>query len=185
MPNWCNNVARISHENPQMIQRMINAAESGILQEFHPCPQDLQADGVGCYGGPDAAKNDALRAANKEKHGFESWYDWNVANWGTKWDLCEVGVDRHDANNITLTFDTAWSPPIEAYAVLEEQGFVIEAFYYEPGMSFCGIYEDGLENTIEIETQSYDWAYHNIPRAIDEMFGISDEYAQYEAENEE
>jgi hypothetical protein len=187
MPNWCNNVARISHENPEMIQRMIaaaNNAEKGVLQEFVPCPADLLLDGVGSYGGPNAAENDALRAANKEKYGFESWYEWNVANWGTKWDLCEPVVDTHDANNITLTFQTAWAPPIEAYGTLEAQGFVVEAYWYEPGMMFCGMYEDGCVEDLEIEEATYEWAKDNIPRNIEEMFGIADEFAQWEAENE-
>lgn len=178
MPNWCNNVARISHENPQMIQRMIDAAESGILQEFVPCPAELMETNA-------QMGTTEQEQLNQQKYGYASWYDWNIANWGTKWDLCETQADRHDANNITLTFDTAWSPPIEAYGKLEELGFVIEAYYYEPGMCFCGIYEDGCENTITIEETTFDWAKDNIPRNIDEMFGIADEYAQYEAENEE
>lgn len=188
MPNWCFNAARISHEDPQMIQRMVDAAEreqGGVLQEFVPCPAELLDPKSTSYGGDNAADSDALRISNKEKFGYESWYDWNIANWGTKWDLCEVRVDRHDANNITLSFDTAWSPPIEAYGTLEEQGFVVEAYYYEPGMCFCGLYEDGQDNYIEIEETTYDWASKHIPRAIDEMFGISDEYAQWEAEEEQ
>ena len=158
MPNWCSNVARISHENPQMIERMVGAAESGILTEFVPCPKELLEG--------------------------EGWYDWCVSNWGTKWDLSEVGIDRHDANNLTLTFDSAWSPPIEAYVKLEEQGFVIEAYYYEPGMMFCGTYEDGCENTIEIEEPTFEWAHDNLPKVLDEMFGISDEFAYYDSSDE-
>lgn len=162
MPNWCNNVARISHENPEMIRRMIDAAkreESGVLQEFVPCPAELlEGDG---------------------------WYDWCVQNWGTKWDLCDVEVQTHDANNITLVFQTAWAPPVEAYGTLEEQGFVVEAYWYEPGMMFCGMYEDGSVEDLEIEEATYEWAKDNIPRNIDEMFGIADEFAQWEAENED
>ena len=160
MPNWCSNVARISHPNPEMIQRMISAATvDHVLQEFIPCPAELLAG--------------------------EGWYDWCVQNWGTKWDLVEVIVDTHDANNITLTFQTAWAPPVEAYGTLESQGFVVEAYWYESGMMFCGIYEDGSALDIEIEEATFEWAKDNIPRELDEMFGIADEFAQWEAENED
>ena len=189
MPNWCFNAVKVSHEDPNMIQRMIDAADktdSGILQEFVPCPAELRETLAGSFG--DADKQAELKAKQEEnflKFGAKDWYDWCINNWGTKWDLREVRVDCHDANNITLSFDTAWSPPIEAYGTLEELGFIIEAYYYEPGMCFCGLYEDGCENTINIRETTYEWASKNIPRAIDEMFGISDEYAQWEAEKQE
>lgn len=188
MPNWCNNVVRLAHSNPAMIDRAVKSFDDGkFLQEFVPCPEPLLNPETTTWGhGPEEADREKLRAKLVEEFGYQSWYDWCVANWGTKWDIgSEYPAERHDANNITLTFDSAWSPPIEAYGRLEELGFEVEAYFYEPGMAFCGTYEDGCEDSISIETCSYDWAQANIPRNIDEMFGISDEFAQYEAEEED
>lgn len=177
MPNWCNNVARISHPEPAMIDRAIKAFDEGkFLQEFVPCPQEL-LDTAATFG------ETSTEQANKAKYGYGSWYDFNIANWGTKWDVGgENPAERHDANNITLVFESAWAPPVEAYIQLEQQGFVVEAYYYEPGMMFCGVFEDGQANDISIEQTNGDWVKDNIPRAIDEMFGIADEFYQYENE---
>ena len=47
--------------------------------------------------------------------GSMSWYDWNIANWGTKWNSYNVNL----VSPTHLEFDTAWSAPhpvIEAMA---------------------------------------------------------------------
>lgn len=48
---------------------------------------------------------------NIERYGCLSWYEWCLANWGTKWDAYEVEVNR-DVGLVRLEFLTAWSPPI-------------------------------------------------------------------------
>jgi hypothetical protein len=47
----------------------------------------------------------------------QGWYEWNNANWGTKWD-CSNAV--FDGNN-SWEFDTPWGPPIEAINHLARQ----------------------------------------------------------------
>ena len=186
MPNWCSNVATLSHPEPKMIARLLKVADQegvGILQEFIPCPAELLNDElVTSYADPKKQKVvDEMKAAAIAKYGFQSWYDWCIANWGTKWDLCECTATRNDDNSVTLTFDTAWAPPIDAYETLEGQGFEIEAFYYEPGMAFCGIYENGVADDYEIPGSS-DEAAKVIPRAIDEMFNIVGQMEEWEAD---
>lgn len=44
----------------------------------------------------------------KEKYGFDNWYDWRTANWGTKWNACDTNYDK---DSESLRFDTAWSIP--------------------------------------------------------------------------
>lgn len=188
MPNWCSNVLKLSHPDPTMIDRAIKSFEEGkLLQEFVPCPEELLNPETTTWShGPEQAARDKLKEELAEEYGYSSWYDWCIAHWGTKWDVgSEYPPERHDATNATFTFESAWAPPVDAYTVMEELGFNVEAYYYEPGMCFCGIYEDGCDGYVEIEESTYDWASKNIPRAIDEMFDISNEYAQYEAENEE
>ncbi len=58
-----------------------------------------------------------------------SWYDWNVRNWGTKWDVAVNDNDKYPDtelyedtdNSLGYKFNTAWSPPIEAITKLSEQ----------------------------------------------------------------
>ena len=52
----------------------------------------------------------------------ENWYGWNTANWGCKWD---VNVEDEDTFEYpsgewqhTYRFDTAWSPPTEAFTAM-------------------------------------------------------------------
>lgn len=48
-----------------------------------------------------------------KKFGFDNWYNWQVANWGTKWDACNVEfLKKNDSEILRYSFDTAWSPPI-------------------------------------------------------------------------
>lgn len=59
----------------------------------------------------------------------DNWYDWNIRNWGTKWDIAKRdGEDYHETTletdepkKLDYRFSTAWSPPIEAITKLSEQ----------------------------------------------------------------
>jgi hypothetical protein len=59
----------------------------------------------------------------------DNWYDWNVRNWGTKWDVAVHDGDKYpeteitDENDVSIgyRFNTAWSPPIEVISVLAKQ----------------------------------------------------------------
>ena len=50
-----------------------------------------------------------------KKYGTDSWYEWNIANWGTKWDAGDVTMKRVDEETLTATFQTAWSPPVPIF----------------------------------------------------------------------
>jgi len=43
------------------------------------------------------------------------WYNWNIQNWGTKWDAYEVSNWYSDsAGTLNISFQTAWSTPFPA-----------------------------------------------------------------------
>jgi hypothetical protein len=63
-------------------------------------------------------------------------------------------------------------------------GFYIRAMYYEGGIGFCGIWENGQDDCYDIGGNS-DWVKKNIPREIDQVFCISESMAEWESENEE
>lgn len=126
MPNWCYNSLTISHDDPAMIARLIKAANNP-LQEFIPCPHDPKTS--------------------------DKWYDWRVNNWSVKWDIELRGITEINANTISCTFDSAWSPPIEAYYRLSEMGFNISAMFREMGMAFAGRFESNDGDIITEEAQ--------------------------------
>ena len=187
MPNWCSNNLILEHEDPAMIQRAFDALERGeFLQEFIPVPDQLKIV-AGCVGDPDEqAKLEADTKRNQEELGYGNWYDYCVGEWGTKWDVGEQGCsDVHpEGKMLHAHFDSAWSPPVNAYEKLVDMGFRVEAMYYEPGMGYAGTYSDGYDNTIELEGLSADDIERDHPD-LDECFGISESIREYEAENQE
>jgi hypothetical protein len=185
MPNWCNNVATLNASKGMIDKIVEGATGDGVLQSLLPCPQDLLIE-KGYFA--DTDKQAALEAqgrANVEKYGYADWYDWRVANWGTKWDLCDVAVNRVDDETVTLTFDTAWSPPIEAYDKLLCMGIAVNAFYYEPGMAFCGQWEDGFDTCCEFGGETSATVRAAVGDEIDDMFNISGSMAEWEEDNDE
>jgi hypothetical protein len=187
MPNWCNNNLTLEHEDPAMITRARDALLRGeFLNEFIPVPADLQIV-AGSVGDPvEQAELERKTAENVEKYGYGNWYDFCVGEWGTKWDVgCEGSTDVHPDGKILHTyFDSAWSPPINAYSKLEELGFKVNAMYYEGGMAYAGAYGDGNDEEINLEGMSADDIENHYPE-IDEAFGIAESIREYEAENEE
>lgn len=57
------------------------------------------------------------------------WYDWNVRNWGTKWEVGVSDDDKYpetelmeeDETSLSYRLNTAWSPPVPAIIKLSEQ----------------------------------------------------------------
>jgi hypothetical protein len=180
MPNWCMNGLTLTHSDPAMIDRVVKGKE-GLLQEFIPCPQDL-IDTVSGFVGEGQDALDAKQKANVEKYGYTTWYEHNVNEWGTKWDVSAENLEREDANTVSLSFESAWSPPIGAYEKLMALGFEVEAFYYEPGMQYVGKWCNGDDDCYEYGGQTSDTVRDYIGEEIDDYFGISEEMAQYEDE---
>jgi len=190
MPNWCNNVVEISHEDPAMMQRVKTSFNDGrLLDEFIPVPKDLHitAGRVGDKDSPEQIELESQEKTNLEKYGYSTWYDYCVNEWGTKWDVSPYEPITADIENnqMTLSFDTAWAPPVAAYEKLEELGFTIKAYYYECGMGFAGMYFSGYDDYYEFDSLSSDDVENMLPEDLNEMFNISESMAEWEAENEE
>jgi hypothetical protein len=156
MPNWCSNSLTLTHTDPTMIDKAVAGFTDGKLLETL-VPYEGEWD-----------------------------YDWCVSNWGTKWDVGgDNGYIRPNPNTLKISFDSAWAPPTEAYRAMEELGFEVKAMYYEPGMCFCGIYEDGSDDYYEYSDMNAAEVADTLPAELDEEFGISDQMAEWEAEQEE
>ena len=186
MPNWCNNSVEIYHDDPAMIERVRTAFNDGrLLAEFIPVPADLQIV-AGSVPVAEEAEHKLKEEFNRITHGYTNWYDFCVNEWGTKWD---VGADGNPAQDIPgglmLGFDSAWAPPCAAYEKLTEQGFRIRAMYYEPGMAFAGIWEEGNDDYYEYGGMDSKEIAETLPVELDEAFGISEDAAMWEEENKE
>ena len=50
----------------------------------------------------------------------KNWYQWNVNNWGTKWDATDVHLDD-EGYALNYLFKTAWSPAEAAFTAMLRQ----------------------------------------------------------------
>ncbi len=189
MPNWCSNTVTISHSDPCKIAALADAMEQGqFLDHVIPVPEALKETMAGSYGDED--KQQALEeqtAENLANHGYSNWYDFCIACWGTKWDVdCQGMVEvSDDGNTVTTNFDSAWSPPTGVYDELVEQGYDVQAYYYEPGMAFVGEWNNGDDYHYELDCETSETVRNTIGDELDDMFGISESMAEWEAENQE
>ena len=183
MPNWCYNGITLRHADPQMIDRAQHS--KGLLMEFLPTPQPLLDTMAGSFGDDDRQRElEEQQVKNLDTYGAKDWYEWNIRNWGTKWDFELDNVHRVDEYTLTAAFDSAWSPPIEAYNELLALGFEITALYYEPGMAYVGKYENGFDEYYEIGGYNSGTVREAIGEELDDYFGISEEMAQYDEEDD-
>ena len=183
MPNWTTLNITMSHKDKAMIDKIVDRpADQGVLQTLIPCPAELNDDDLTTWShGEEQLRREKKQAEMVAKYGFKSWYDWNIANWGTKWDLCEPEIERVDDNTIVINCQTAWSPPDTAFETLYEQGYEIRALYVGEGYEFAGIWEDGNDNYFQDFGDS-EGARAVLPQELDDMFAISESLAEYEEE---
>jgi hypothetical protein len=170
-----------------MIKRAIRAFEnSSLLNEFIPCPKELSDTTSGSYGDKEEqALLMAKQESNVKNYGYSTLYDFAIGEWGTKWDVGGGDVTKIDKNNVKLYFQSAWSPPVEAYRKLEDLGFSINAFYYEPGVMFAGQYYDGEDDCYDLSSMDSEQVKDELPEEIDEEFNISEQMKEWESENDE
>ena len=189
MPNWCDNTVEIYHKDPAMLERVRSAFNEGkLLNEFVPVPEDLHivAGRVGDDSDPKQIQLQESEERNRGLYGYTNWYDFCVSEWGTKWDVGGDGAEAQDIpGGLMLSFESAWSPPINAYEKMLDLGFEIRAMYYEPGMGFAGIWDNGDDDFYEYGGMNSTQIAEELPEVLDEAFGISESAAMWEEENEE
>lgn len=173
MPNWCSNTMEISHKDPAMLQKACDAWNEGkFLSTMVPEPD---------YTTTEVKKTFGEGVANPES----AWWDWRVQNWGTKWDIGYHSDYDNKAvienGSFLVFFDSAWSPPVEAYRYLEDLGFEITATYYEGGCAFVGSYANGGDECYSIPN-TYEEIKAEIPDWLDNEYGISEHTLEYEVE---
>ncbi len=187
MPNWCNNFVEVGHEDPAKIKALAEAFNRGeFCDHVIPVPEILKnPETTTNYGDPDKqAAADAAREAAVKATGYQSWYDFCTSRWGTKWDVDGNGADADvhpDGKLMTASFDSAWAPPIGVYEELVEQGYTVRAYYYESGMCFAGVYDNGSDDCYQ-EWGDSQGAKDTLPQELDEFFAISESQAEYEEE---
>ena len=188
MPNWCNNYLELEHDDPEMITRARKAyADGKLLAEFIPVPESLHIVAGRVGDGDEQKKLEEDTARNIEVHGYGNWYDYCVNEWGTKWDVGGDGgiADADNPNSTKMSFDSAWAPPIQAMDKFEALGFKVKLVYWESGMCFCGVYEDGHDDYLDYTDMSAAEVAEAINPEVDECMCIVENLEEWEADNAE
>ena len=163
MPNWCSNTIEIEGTKEQ-----INAFVSFLDEQngkewftfFKPTPPELKEEG---------------------------WYEWNIENWGTKWncdaqDWVKVENPSADESSVTFWFDSAWSPPTALYEFIESTSTLnIKASYNEGGMGFVGEFVDGVDECFNYESLE---DLEDIPEHLVDEWNLAEQMEMNEEEDE-
>jgi len=190
MPNWCNNYLELEHEDPAMITRAKRAfAEGKLLEEFCPVPASLHivAGRVGDDTDPKQIELEAQEKANLEAHGYSTWYDYCVNEWGTKWDVGGDGdqASQDSPTDLRMNFDSAWAPPIAAMEKFQDLGFKVKLVYWESGMCYCGLFDENGDDYFDYTDMSAAEVAESINPEIDECMCIVENLETWEEDNRE
>jgi len=155
MPNWCSNRMEVIGSKDYLDKLEVAANEGNLFETIKP---------------------------------IGNWeYNTAINEWGTKWDAGEATPDRLDDTHLQIHFDSAWGPPIGVYEHLFEQAGIesVTGTYFEPGMGFTGIWEDGADAFYEdvgslIRVPESEWDDALI--SLNEEYGFSDWYDEEEEE---
>jgi len=117
---------------PPILQRVISPRRTGPNGRTM-----LEADeNPRTFHGVEATEEEeaALRAIP-----FESWYDWSVEHWGTKWGSYSVAV-INDGAPFVFKFDTAWSFPVPIFEAMAERfpELTFDCLTFDEGWNFAG-----------------------------------------------
>ena len=154
MPNWCNNRVSFYSEDTEQISKLRKIFESeNVFNQIKPAPDWKNT--------PNSSGELPVLREHKDTEGRvvwttydfpdgkndDRWYDWNVYNWGTKWDIDQAECDG-DEYSFECTFETAWSPPEEICYAIKEQfdDLSVSWFYDEPGCEVAGYLQDSLKS---------------------------------------
>jgi len=125
MPNWCSNELKIQG-NPKELSKLVKKVQITKSEAT-----DTHYESVfSCH-------RVIPRPLDKEG----DWYEWNVANWGSKWDLNDVRFSGDvEDKEVSYYFDTAWSPVVPVIEELAKEFKKLSFTYvfYEGGSDYWG-----------------------------------------------
>ena len=154
MPNWCDNTLRVKGpaEDINKFQMACRNKDGDLpehtelsLQRLWPCPPSILHNKPDMKDIPFEQKVLYMRPRVEVPPEYDDWYTWRVRNWGTKWDV-KASIRRVDSfkngnMEIIYDFDSAWSPPCEAFKKICEDWptLTFKLKYIGEGNEFRGI----------------------------------------------
>lgn len=128
-------------------------------------------------------------------YGAHNWYDWSIANWGTKWNSYGHGIPQYTRGNpsrVVFEFDTAWNFPYPVIMEIARQNphlRIIALFADEDTGYNCGrlVFENGEIESEEFPTggskDAYELAFLLRPHCAADFQYIDGEYQYIERDD--
>lgn len=103
----------------------------------------------------------------------ENWYEWSIANYGTKWGDYDTELVFHNDTAASYRFSTAWSPLAEGIRQISSQfpTITFTLVFDEPGDELMGGYliADGkILNVVSVASE--DWPELKVDVNGEELF---------------
>jgi hypothetical protein len=151
MPNWCANAVAIKANTKENKDKLFNFVDNNENQK-------------GLFETFQPLKNSETKVESIE--------------WGTKWSEIMEDLD-YDPESETLYawFNTAWSPPIQFYKKMKEDGYLVTAAFAESGVGFMGFFDDGKYCEKKLALDINEWFTHDPNKYEVESF--EDNYQYY------
>jgi hypothetical protein len=161
MPNWCSNSIVIEGDKDKikkikdvLLSMDKTTTETGIFETL-------------------VGRDENITEEEFQKGG---WYYHNINRYGCKWDIGwdDSNVDTDSDDCITMSPQTAWSPPEGFCRLLAEQyGVNVNLEYSEPGCDFAG--RLFVTPTSELENETYGF--------LEGLYFIDEDYFWMEVQN--
>lgn len=149
MPNWVSNVLVLKPEDCKKIEEFMEMGKNEDnprldFEKIIPVPETVYRGDVSLEknSGKWCAPNMSLEEF-REKYPGGDWYNWQLNNWGTKWNACETYYNPAEEGDEygTLEFQTAWDLPTPVMLGLHVDKKVDFVHYYtEESNAFIGAY---------------------------------------------
>ena len=147
MPNWCYNRVSIYSENIDQVTELFDIFNNPEpFNALIPSPkwsetpnEDGELPVLEEHKDSDGKVLFTTHKFPKLGKTDDRWYDWQIQNWGTKWEPTDISVEQCD-EELELTFNTAWSPPEDICRAIRNKypDISVSWFYDEPGMEVAG-----------------------------------------------
>lgn len=170
MPNWCEGNLKVEG-NPTKVKELVDFLNTPFERNHKEVFKNEIVTTK--YSNPVFSFWNVLKPEPEEMEEYtnsEYWYNWNIANWGTKWDIANVDGENYFSTHLDSSkledgvvyynFSTAWSPCSPVIALISEKfpEVRLRYTYAEPGINFWGVevYADGLVSEVGGESLSHE-----------------------------
>lgn len=149
MPNWCSNHIQLSGKKVNQLVKFLDKNQGKNFFDFFV---------------PPAKEND------------DNWYSYNQENYGCKWNCDANDWVKEDEEVVTVIFDSPWGPPLALFEKMFQEGWDVDAKYYEPGMCFVGHWYNGDDDIYEYADED---VMNVVPEYLVEFWGL-DQQEEYD-----